>query len=330
MSSARFQSTCRGSSAVSPKWRRLSIAAASRLWRGGDRVEVAGELEVDRVRGLDPARPAAGRPPLRPKTGPIDGCRSAIADVLADLPQPLRQADRGRRLALAGRGRGDRRDEDQLPRRPIGRARSSASSRTFALSRPYGSRWSAAIPRSRATSAIGRRLGACGGRACRHRGLHPHRSPGRSTGRSGSRGPANNARSTGRAARSTADASEHQAEQRPRREGQVFDQGEQRTIRGIARRVAEVHRAGEVARLAATEEEAADRAVVVHREPATRRPDPRPAPRAARRRIGPDAGGCRGNGDRSGVSIRGPPPGLQVRRQPARASRATRRPGSPA
>ena len=87
---------------------------------GGDRVEVAGELEVDRVRRLEPARAAAGRPPLRPKTGPIDGCRSASADRLPILRSPCaRPIEIVVFPSPAGRRR-DRRDQDQLARRPVG------------------------------------------------------------------------------------------------------------------------------------------------------------------------------------------------------------------
>ena len=130
--------------------------------RGGDRVEVAGELEVDRVRRLDPARPAAGRPPLRPKTGPIDGCLSAIAAFLPILRSPCASPiDVVVFPSPAGVGV-IAETRISLPGGLSADARSSASRRTFALSRPYGSRWSGAIPRSRATSAIGRSPGSSG------------------------------------------------------------------------------------------------------------------------------------------------------------------------
>ena len=142
MSMTRFQRTVVGSRWSVAEVEPVVDRRGQQVVGGGDRVEVAGELEVDRVRRLELARPAAGRPPLRPKTGPIDGCRKRQdRDSLADPPQALGQADRRRRLPLAGRRRRDRRDQDQLARasRP---AAATASSRTLALSRPYGSRCS--------------------------------------------------------------------------------------------------------------------------------------------------------------------------------------------
>ena len=53
-------------------------------------------------------------PPLTPNTGPIDGSRRHSITFLPILPEPLRQGDAGRRLAFAGFGRGDRRDDDEL------------------------------------------------------------------------------------------------------------------------------------------------------------------------------------------------------------------------
>jgi hypothetical protein len=93
-------------------------------------------------------------PPLRPKTGPIDGWRSASADRL-----PIRRNACARPIDVvvlpspAGVGV-IAETRINLPR--FFPACSSASRRTFALSRPYGSRCSAEIPRSVATSAIGR------------------------------------------------------------------------------------------------------------------------------------------------------------------------------
>ena len=66
-------------------------------------------------------RPPPVAPPLRPKTGPIDGCRSASGHALANAPQALGQPDRRGRLALAGGSRRDRRDQDQLARLAAGR-----------------------------------------------------------------------------------------------------------------------------------------------------------------------------------------------------------------
>ena len=101
---------------------------------GGDRVEIAGELEVDRVRGLDLAGPAAGRPPLRPKTGPIDGCRSARAARL-----PIRRSPWARPIDVvvlpspAGVGVIA---ETRISLPGLRPEAAIASSRTLALSRP--------------------------------------------------------------------------------------------------------------------------------------------------------------------------------------------------
>ena len=85
--------------------------------RGGDRVEVAGELEVDRVRRLDAAGAAAGGAPLAAEDRPHRRLPQRQGRVLADPVQALGQADRRRRLPLAGRRRRDGRDQDQLAAR---------------------------------------------------------------------------------------------------------------------------------------------------------------------------------------------------------------------
>ena len=88
--------------------------------------------------------------------------------VLAEAAHAHREADRRRRLALAGGRRVDRRDEDEPAlRRAAGR--SSAARSIFALPRPYGSTSSSARPSSRATSRIGLRFVA----RCEHRSRPP-------------------------------------------------------------------------------------------------------------------------------------------------------------
>jgi hypothetical protein len=49
-----------------------------------------------------------------PNTGPSEGSRRQITGLLADVIERVPQADRGGGLALAGRRRADRRDQDQL------------------------------------------------------------------------------------------------------------------------------------------------------------------------------------------------------------------------
>ena len=85
--------------------------------RGGDGVDVAGEVQVDVVRGDQ--RGAARRrspPPLTPKTGPSEGSRRQSTARLPRRRIPIASADRGGRLALAGGRRVDRRHEDEPAR----------------------------------------------------------------------------------------------------------------------------------------------------------------------------------------------------------------------
>ncbi len=62
MSSARFQKTRPGSSVGVAEVEPVVDRGGQQVMSGGDRVEVAGELEVDLVRRGEPASPAAGRP----------------------------------------------------------------------------------------------------------------------------------------------------------------------------------------------------------------------------------------------------------------------------
>ena len=75
--------------------------------RRGDRVDVAGEVEVEVLHGHDLAVAAAGRAALdaedRPERRLADGRRGAHADPV----ERLGEADRRRRLALAERRRRD-------------------------------------------------------------------------------------------------------------------------------------------------------------------------------------------------------------------------------
>jgi hypothetical protein len=68
------------------------------------RVDVAGQVEVEVLHGNDLAVAAAGRAALDAEDRPQGGLADAGEDVLADVPQALRQADGGDRLALAQRG----------------------------------------------------------------------------------------------------------------------------------------------------------------------------------------------------------------------------------
>ena len=89
---------------------------------GGDGVEVAGEMEVDVLHRHDLRIAAAGGAALHAEAGAERGLAQAQHRLLADAVERVGEADRGRRLALARRRRGDRGDEDQLAVRPVRRA----------------------------------------------------------------------------------------------------------------------------------------------------------------------------------------------------------------
>ncbi len=80
-----------------------------------DRVEVAGEVQVDVLHRHDLRIAAAGGPALHPEDGPERGFAQADGGLPADAVQRVAEADGGRRLALARRRRADRGHEDQLP-----------------------------------------------------------------------------------------------------------------------------------------------------------------------------------------------------------------------
>ena len=82
--------------------------------RRRDRVEVAGEVEVDVLHRHDLRVAAAGRAALDAEAGPERRLAQAHHRLLADAVEAVAETDRRRRLALAGRRRADRGDEDQL------------------------------------------------------------------------------------------------------------------------------------------------------------------------------------------------------------------------
>ena len=88
--------------------------------RGGDGVEVAGEVQVERLHRHHLRVAAARRAALdaegRAHRRLPDGHRGALADVAHGLAE----ADRGGGLALTERGRGDGRDHHVLGLRPVG------------------------------------------------------------------------------------------------------------------------------------------------------------------------------------------------------------------
>ena len=81
---------------------------------GADRVEVAGEMEVDVLHRHDLGIAAAGRAALHAEAGAKARLAQADDRLLADMVERVAKPDRRRGLALAGRRRRDRGDEDQL------------------------------------------------------------------------------------------------------------------------------------------------------------------------------------------------------------------------
>src|SRR5690606_26565141 len=87
--------------------------------RDADRVEIAGEMEVDVLHRHDLRVAAAGTAALAAEAGPKRRLANADHRLLADAIQRVAETDGRRRLALPGRGRRDRGDEDQLAVRPV-------------------------------------------------------------------------------------------------------------------------------------------------------------------------------------------------------------------
>ena len=88
--------------------------------RGGDRVDVAGEVEVEVLHRHDLGVAAAGRAALDPEHGAERGLAQAEHGPASDPGEPLRESDRDGRLAFTARGRGDGADADELSLRGAG------------------------------------------------------------------------------------------------------------------------------------------------------------------------------------------------------------------
>ena len=86
-------------------------------------MEVAGEVEVDLLHRHDLGIAAAGRAALHAEARAERGLAQADHRLLADAVEAVAEADGGRGLALAGRRRVDRGDEDELAVGPGGEAR---------------------------------------------------------------------------------------------------------------------------------------------------------------------------------------------------------------
>ena len=118
--------------------------------RGGDRREVAGEVQVDVGHRHDLAVAAAGRAALHAEHR---AHRRLAQAGDRPVPQPVQRVgepDRGRGLALAGRGRATSRSPGPAGRAAGRRARPGSSGRPWPCS---GRRAPGAAPRSRASRA---------------------------------------------------------------------------------------------------------------------------------------------------------------------------------
>ena len=95
---------------------------AEEIVRGGDRVQVAGEMEVEVLHRNDLRESASGRSALDAEDGPERRLAQRQHRLVAERAEALRQRDRRRRLPLARGRRRDRGDVDQLRVRPVGEA----------------------------------------------------------------------------------------------------------------------------------------------------------------------------------------------------------------
>ena len=68
---------------------------------GGDRMQVTGEVEVDVLAGNDLRKPGSGAAALCAQRRPDRRLAEADERALADVAEPFRERDRGRRLAFA-------------------------------------------------------------------------------------------------------------------------------------------------------------------------------------------------------------------------------------
>src|SRR3954454_25276667 len=85
-----------------------------------DGMDVAGEMEVEVLHRYDLAVPTGRGAALDPEHRTERRLPDADGCLAADRLEPLRQADRRRRLAFTERGRGDRRDDNVRPARSLG------------------------------------------------------------------------------------------------------------------------------------------------------------------------------------------------------------------
>ena len=131
-----------------PWCRRVIEHRRQQIMRGGDGVEIAGEMQVD-IRHRDHLRIAAARraalhPEARARaTARAARCRSICPILRSRIAQP----DRGGGFPFARRGGRDGGDQDQLPIRPAPRV---ASARRAPPSPYHGHSRSSRLPTDRA------------------------------------------------------------------------------------------------------------------------------------------------------------------------------------
>ena len=121
MSTARFQVTCRASMLVRVAVQDRGVEdRREQVVGGADRVDVAGEVEVEVLHRHHLGEAAAGRAALHPEHRAERRLAQAEHRAAADVAEALGERDRGRRLALARLRRGHPGDADQLAVRPVG------------------------------------------------------------------------------------------------------------------------------------------------------------------------------------------------------------------
>ena len=108
-----------------------------KIVRGGDGVEVAGEVEINLLAGLDPGEPSASRTPLHAEDGAEGGLAGGDDGAFADAFESLDEADGGDGLAFPGCGGSGGGDEDELA---VGRPRRILQDVEVELGRPGGQR----------------------------------------------------------------------------------------------------------------------------------------------------------------------------------------------
>ena len=128
--------------------------------RGADRVDVAGEVEVQVLHRHDLRVAAARRAALDPEHRAERRLAQAEHRPLADVPEALGQRDRRRRLPLARLRRRDRRDADELRRPACRRGGRGRRGRPSPCSCRRARPLPGSSPSSAAISAIGRSFAA--------------------------------------------------------------------------------------------------------------------------------------------------------------------------